>query len=638
MTTMLPQVLPWLFGVCIYVLHKIIFSPALRGEAAPVARKKDEDGIEEGPGAPPASSSPADPEPDAEPEAEEDGAYVPPSQPEDNTPRKLRRKLILACLVFMGGTAAITAIGRPYPVHDSRAADPLPENVSRADPQAEMPAPALEPPELGRPLQDMQPDSNALAAEAMKVDADCVAPQPLAAAPVLTITLTRQGGGTHSPDDFVRSAYYGTLEIGTPPVPFTVVFDTGSGHLIVPSTYCPSATCREHKRFRPKASRTSKDINKDGSEVFRGQPRDQITVGFGTGQVTGVFVEDVVCAADIDTSAFINESQGASRRTAIGCLTMRMIAATDMSDDPFKDFQFDGILGLGLNALSQSPEFNFVTMVSRQSDRWAGFGLPRMFAVFLADSDGEDSEIALGGWAGHHLREDLSWTPVFEPAMGHWLVNIRSIRVDDEPLEFCADGCRAAVDTGTSLLAVPTAIFPELYERLRSPAPLAGHCASRGPQLHFEFDNFTVTLGPKEYASLEPTNEVYEMEFPEPEPQPQVVKQKSSAVTASEKLHSRSTRPDLRCVPMLMTLELPAPLGPKLFVLGEPVLRKYYTVYDAQEKQVGFGRAKHARVTRREDTIMDDDWPGMSAAFGSKATPTMFDVFRWRRERRWALR
>ncbi|OLQ03704.1 Plasmepsin-2 [Symbiodinium microadriaticum] len=45
--------------------------------------------------------------------------------------------------------------------------------------------------------------------------------------------------------------------------------------------------------------------------------------------------------------------------------------------------------------------------------------------------------------------------------------------------------------------------------------------------------------------------------------------------------------------PTIMPLELPEPLGPKLFIWGEPVLRKYYTVYDWQDQQIGFALAKH---------------------------------------------
>lgn len=36
------------------------------------------------------------------------------------------------------------------------------------------------------------------------------------------------------------SEYYGVLRVGSPPQDFEVVFDTGSGNLIVPSTTCHS--------------------------------------------------------------------------------------------------------------------------------------------------------------------------------------------------------------------------------------------------------------------------------------------------------------------------------------------------------------------------------------------------------------
>merc|ERR1719252_356911 len=116
-----------------------------------------------------------------------------------------------------------------------------------------------------------------------------------------SIPLKRQQVPLHSQGGVVqhKSAYYGRIHVGAPQAqPFEVVFDTGSGHLVLPSTMCHSDTCKKHRRYRRRQSLLATDIDFDGTPVPPGQARDQITVSFGTGEVTGVFVEDYVCLGE----------------------------------------------------------------------------------------------------------------------------------------------------------------------------------------------------------------------------------------------------------------------------------------------------------------------------------------------------
>jgi len=268
---------------------------------------------------------------------------------------------------------------------------------------------------------------------------------------------------------------------------------------------------------------------------------------------------------------------------------------------------FDGVLGLGLDGLSQTPEFNFLRVISAQLGLKGG-AAPQTFSVFLADSDKESSEITFGGWKTEHLDGEIGWNNVPDPKLGHWLVHIKALRIGDEYLRFCEDGsCQAAVDTGTSLLAVPTAIFPELYELLRHPAHRSGDCAypGYGPDFHIELDNFTVSLSPKDYARKE--KKKIDPETP-------------WDIHLENKTFDpyRRTRTDMHCKPALMTMDLPAPLGPKLFILGEPILRKFYSIYDARQKRIGFGRAIHLKD---EEVVEDDadDAPAAGSIQGASA-------------------
>mmetsp|Transcript_28644 Transcript_28644/g.66376 ORF Transcript_28644/g.66376 Transcript_28644/m.66376 type:complete len:567 (+) Transcript_28644:169-1869(+) len=394
----------------------------------------------------------------------------------------------------------------------------------------------------------------------------------------ITVNLERSGQEIYFLDDAVhyRSAYFGTIMVGTPPKPFTVVFDTGSGHLILPSSYCHSSTCKAHRRYRRSASSTANDIDWDGRLVQVGEARDQITVSFGTGEVTGVFLEDSLCFGQpgwaVSGSSKNAPSPGHGGES---CVRMRFIAATDMSPDPFKDFVFDGVLGLGLESLSQAPAFNFLHAVSPlAAERGSGFS--KTFGIFLAGHDGETSQITLGGWAEEHVEGQISWSPVLQPELGRWLLEIKSLRVDGHVLDFCSSGCKAVVDSGTSVFAVPSLLFPDLYEKLSAPAS-DDECESQSPQLTLDLDGVSLVLTGGDISRLDSGE--------------------ASTLSAWGPGQMPRTSSGGTCKPMLMVMDLAEPLGPKLLVLGEPVLKKFYTIYDADAKKVGFGRARHATGT-----------------------------------------
>jgi cathepsin D len=59
----------------------------------------------------------------------------------------------------------------------------------------------------------------------------------------------------------------GNITVGTPPVNFTVGFDTSSSDLFLPGIECDS-TCSGHKKYDPSRSSTSKPVGKPFSLDF----------------------------------------------------------------------------------------------------------------------------------------------------------------------------------------------------------------------------------------------------------------------------------------------------------------------------------------------------------------------------------
>merc|ERR1740122_480715 len=88
-----------------------------------------------------------------------------------------------------------------------------------------------------------------------------------------------------------KTAYWGQMTLGTPPQEFKVIFDTGSGNLIVPAADCKVPGCAPHKKYKSNASSTSALVTNENGEAA-----SEIT--FGTGKVTGTFYKDNLCMSD----------------------------------------------------------------------------------------------------------------------------------------------------------------------------------------------------------------------------------------------------------------------------------------------------------------------------------------------------
>jgi hypothetical protein len=395
-----------------------------------------------------------------------------------------------------------------------------------------------------------------------------------------------------------RTSYSGVISIGTPPQTFRVVFDTGSAHIVVPSQHCKNQTCLQHNRYSLEASRTSTAINGDGSPVPEDEMCDQVTIGYGTGKIKGEFAHDQICPGGVNLEAPTD---------VLPCIAASVVTAVEMTDSPFQSFDFDGIFGLALDELAMTPEFSFLNRLAANDPRAL-----TEFGVFLTDGeDGESSEIALGGHNTQRLLTPLRWVPVARQKMGYWQVHVKEIRIDGKVMQTCEDGsCRGIVDTGTSHIGVPGPDLRDFVEGLSVDVynPVIDCRKVRGAKLEFVLETgVTLKLDPANYMrplSLQAGTNVG-LSNGKPVITGQRNNSNSSVMTATADGEIAQLR---TCTPRLMPVNLPEPLGPKLFILGEPVLQKYYTVYDFTKKSVGLGLSANSENKRLYgDSNLEED-------------------------------
>ncbi|KAM6321785.1 pepsin A-like [Podargus strigoides] len=228
--------------------------------------------------------------------------------------------------------------------------------------------------------------------------------------------------------NYLDNEYYGSISIGTPGQQFTVLFDTGSSNLWVPSVYCSSPACSNHDRFNPSESSTFTGTN------------DSLEITYGTGSMTGVLGYDTVTVAGLQV---VNQIFG--------------LAETEPGDF-FYYCPFDGILGLAYPSISSSgatPVFDNMMSQNLVSQD--------LFSVYLSGDEQSGSFVLFGGIDSSYTTNGITWIPL--SAETYWEITMDSVSVSGQAVA-CTSGCQAIVDTGTSLLAVPNSALSNILSYL----------------------------------------------------------------------------------------------------------------------------------------------------------------------------
>ncbi|XP_019180056.1 PREDICTED: aspartic proteinase-like isoform X2 [Ipomoea nil] len=242
--------------------------------------------------------------------------------------------------------------------------------------------------------------------------------------------------------DYLDVQYYGEIGIGTPPQRFSVVFDTGSSNLWVPSSKCFfSISCHLHSRYRSRLSRTYTKIGKS------------CKIPYGSGSLSGFFSQDHVRIGDA-----VIEDQVFTEMTWEGLFSFLLA-------------RYDGILGLGF----QDIAIGGVTSVWYNMLLQETVAQP-LFSFWLNPNPKSSigGEILFGGLDWTHFKGEHTFAPVARN--GYWQIQVGDILIGNKTTGLCKDGCAAIVDTGTSFLAGPTTILAQINHAIGADGIVSWEC------------------------------------------------------------------------------------------------------------------------------------------------------------------
>ncbi|NXO11127.1 CATE protein, partial [Oriolus oriolus] len=323
--------------------------------------------------------------------------------------------------------------------------------------------------------------------------------------------------------NYLDMEYFGQISIGDPPQNFTVVFDTGSSNLWVPSVYCVSKACAQHTRFQPTQSSTYRVI---------GTP---FSIQYGTGSLTGIIGSDQVAVEGLTVS------------------NQQFAESISEPGKAFVDAAFDGILGLAYPSLA-------VDGVTPVFDNMMAQNLVELpiFSVYMSSNPDslQGGELLFGGFDTSRFTGTLNWVPVTQ--RGYWQIQLDNIQLDGT-VTFCANGCQAIVDTGTSLIVGPTKEIKELQNLIGAVSvdgEYAVECSNLDamPDLTFTISGLPYTLSAQAYTLVED----------------------GDGATF--------------CISGFQGNDIPPPTGP-LWILGDVFIRQFYSVFDRGNDLVGLAPA-----------------------------------------------
>ncbi|KAH8341446.1 hypothetical protein KR059_007404 [Drosophila kikkawai] len=224
--------------------------------------------------------------------------------------------------------------------------------------------------------------------------------------------------------NYANTMYYTRIEIGTPPQEFSVLIDTGSANLWVPSIQCTSSPCQNHRKYNSTASKTHVVNNTNFRIEYASNAGD------GGVALSGFISQDIV-----KIGSYLTLNQGFA----------------EIIDEPLKPFlnsPFDGILGLAYDTIAVGGVTPLLyNLVNQGHIEYLGFSI---YFQRNGTSALNGGELILGATDSRLYSGCLTYVPISTAA--YFQFEMTSANLNGTKL--CSN-CETILDAGTSMIVVP---------------------------------------------------------------------------------------------------------------------------------------------------------------------------------------
>ncbi|PCH44056.1 acid protease [Wolfiporia cocos MD-104 SS10] len=261
------------------------------------------------------------------------------------------------------------------------------------------------------------------------------------------------------------SSFFGSLAVGTPPVSFDVILDTGSSDLWIAAEGTTTDIPSDISTFNPSSSSSFKGLN----QTF--------TITYDSGEAEGSLAEDTVQMAGFK-------------------VTSQVFAVVDEVSSGVLTAPVSGLMGLGWQQISSSGATPFWEALAESSDTLTDPLFAFQLTRYNNDSQVQSLEpggtFTLGTTNTSLYTGEIDYQDIPSGQEGYWIQEISAITVNGNSVSISSGDSYAAIDTGTTLLGGPQAIIAEIYAQV--PGSEAGSGDLEGYYLYPCDSPATVTL------------------------------------------------------------------------------------------------------------------------------------------------